>query len=129
MPGAEGSPRRRRKWLTHAEVVQLLVRAGSRFSVLVCTADFFRSLPREATPTATAGCVAIEERGLVKLMPRDKQESSGRLGFAPASLSTLGRYREQAAVLHQQHAAGHLEEFEYRACLKAALANAFWSSS
>lgn len=66
----------------------------------------------------------------VRLLPLDKQKGEGgRYGFASSQLSTIGRYREQAAALHEEHAAGHLEEFEYRARLKVALANALWASN
>eukprot|EP00038_Savillea_parva_P001797 m.107453 g.107453 ORF g.107453 m.107453 type:complete len:826 (-) comp10621_c0_seq1:3531-6008(-) len=120
----------RRVWCTHAEVVQLLVRAGNNFSMLVCSEAGFEAIPQEPLPvTASGGCVAIEERGYVKLMPRDKQTPRGRLGFAPSQLVTIGRYREKAMALQEQHTAGNLEDHEYKACLKAALANAYWSAN
>lgn len=121
---------RPRIWCTHEEVIQLLVRAGDNFSMLLCSQEGFRAIPPN-THTAVMGssCVAIEERGHVKLLPRNNQAPRGRLGFATSQLSTIGRYREKAAALQELHTAGNLEEFEYRACLKIALANTYWSAN
>ena len=75
-------------------------------------------------------CEHFSRISQVRLLPQDKLKGeSGRYGFASSQLSTIGRYREQASALHDEHAAGHLEEFEYRARLKVALANALWASN
>jgi hypothetical protein len=65
MHAAAGTRGPRRVWFTHEEVVQLLVRAGRTFAVLVCSHECFKAIPREVSAAKGAACVAIEEHGQV----------------------------------------------------------------
>eukprot|EP00037_Helgoeca_nana_P016076 m.150803 g.150803 ORF g.150803 m.150803 type:complete len:789 (-) comp23327_c0_seq1:201-2567(-) len=129
-PSSDHQLRYRRVWCTHEEVIALLVRAGVNFTMLVCSRSSFESIPSISfMGSPPSGCVAIEESGLVKLMPQDKQIPRGRLGFASWQLSTISKYREKAAALQDLHASGNLEDYEYKACLKAAVVNAYWTGT
>eukprot|EP00041_Stephanoeca_diplocostata_P037109 m.1387159 g.1387159 ORF g.1387159 m.1387159 type:complete len:886 (+) comp24980_c0_seq3:424-3081(+) len=119
------SNKNQRVWTTHQDVVELLVRAGNNFTLLVCSEEDFKMIPQVANDTLPRSLVAIEENGYVKLMPAaGPTDDVGRLGFQPSQLSSVGQYRDTAAQLHALWRAQQLSRMEYRACLKIALASA-----
>lgn len=114
-----------RVWMSHKEVVDLVIRAGTNFTLLACTGDSFDLLkPLRIQMHTQTQLAAIEEDGLLRPLPCSEQNSQPSSGFVPSQISSSAKYRQTAKNLHLKYKAGSISGMEYRACLQAALANA-----